>query len=241
MEEPSGILAAITALLAPDAALSGRRALVTSGPTHEPIDPVRFLANRSSGKQGHAIAEALAARGADTVLVTGPTGLPDPAGVTVRRVETALDMLAACKAALPVDVAVLAAAVGDWRIDGARQQKLKRSTDGPPTLDLVENPDILATIAAADERPELVVGFAAETDNVVDNAVAKRRVKGCDWIIANDVAPGSGTFGGDHNTVHVVTEDGVEAWPTLTKNEVARRLADRIASHLVDHSTREST
>jgi phosphopantothenoylcysteine decarboxylase/phosphopantothenate--cysteine ligase len=241
MEEPAGILAAITALLAPDAALRGRRALVTSGPTHEPIDPVRFLANRSSGKQGHAIAAALAARGADTVLVAGPTHLPDPAGVTVRRVETALEMLAACEAELPVDVAVLAAAVADWRVDGARQQKLKRSTGGPPRLDLVENPDILATIAAAEDRPALVVGFAAETDNVVDNAVAKRRAKGCDWIIANDVAPGSGTFGGDHNMVHVVTEDGVEEWPTLTKHEVARRLADRITSHLIGHSTGKST
>jgi len=236
MEEPEAILAAIASLLARSTSLAGRRALVTSGPTHEPIDPVRFLGNRSSGRQGHAIAAALAALGADTVLVSGPTALPDPPGVTVRRVETALEMLAACLAELPVDAAVCAAAVADWRVDSAQERKLKKTAGGTPALRLIENPDIVAAIAAADARPHLVVGFAAETEDVVGNAVAKRQAKGCDWMVANDVAPGSGVLGGDRNTVHLVTAAGVESWPTLTKGEVARRLAERIAASLAGPS-----
>jgi phosphopantothenoylcysteine decarboxylase/phosphopantothenate--cysteine ligase len=235
MEEPEAILAAIAALLARGTALAGRRALVTSGPTFEPIDPVRFLGNRSSGRQGHAIAAALAALGADTVLVSGPTALPDPPGVTVRRVETALEMLAACQAELPVDVAVCAAAVADWRVSSPLERKLKRTFGRAPELHLVENPDILAAIAGADARPALVVGFAAETEDVVANAAAKRQAKGCDWIVANDVAPGTGVFGGDRNTVHLATADGVEPWPTLSKVEVARRLAERIAAARTGH------
>lgn len=232
MEEPEAILAAILALVARGTALAGRRALVTSGPTFEPIDPVRFLGNRSSGRQGHAIAAALAALGAETVLVSGPTALADPPGVTVRRVETALEMLAACLAELPVDAAVCAAAVADWRVDASEERKLKKAGDRPPTLHLVENPDVVAAIAGAERRPLLVVGFAAETEDVVANAVAKRQAKGCDWVIANDVAPGSGVFGGDRNTVHLVTATGAEPWPTLSKVEVARRLAERIAAAL---------
>jgi len=232
MEEPEAILAAILALVAPGVALAGRRALVTSGPTFEPIDPVRFLGNRSSGRQGHAIAAALAALGADTVLVSGPTSLPDPPGVTVRRVSTALEMLAACLAELPVDAAVCAAAVADWRVDASLERKLKKAGGRPPTLHLVENPDILAAIAGAERRPLLVVGFAAETEDVVANAVTKRQAKGCDWVIANDVAPGSGVLGGDRNTVHLVTATGVEPWPTRSKVEVARRLAERISAAL---------
>jgi len=197
---------------------------------------VRFLGNRSSGRQGHAIAAALAALGADTVLVSGPTALPDPPGVTVRRVETALEMLAACLAELPVDAAVCAAAVADWRVDSTRERKLKKTAGGPPALRLVENPDIVAAIAAADARPLLVVGFAAETEDVVGNAAAKRQAKACDWMVANDVAPGSGVLGGDRNTVHLVTAAGVESWPTLTKGEVARRLAERIAASLAGPS-----
>jgi phosphopantothenoylcysteine decarboxylase/phosphopantothenate--cysteine ligase len=236
MEEPDAVLAAILTLTGRSRALAGRRALVTSGPTYEPIDPVRFLGNRSSGRQGHAIAAALAALGADTVLVSGPTSLPDPPGVTVRRVETALEKLAACLAELPVDAAVCTAAVADWRVDASPGRKLKKSAGRPPTLRLVENPDILATIAGAERRPLLVVGFAAETEDVVANAAAKRQAKGCDWVVANDVAPGSGVFGGDRNTVHLVTDAGVEAWPTLSKDEVARRLAERIAGFLADSS-----
>jgi len=232
MEEPEAILAAILALVGRGSALAGRRALVTSGPTYEPIDPVRFLGNRSSGRQGHAIAAALAALGADTVLVSGPTSLPDPPGVTVRRVDTALEMLAACRAELPVDAAVCAAAVADWRVDASGERKLKKTAGRAPELRLVENPDILAAIAGAEARPLLVVGFAAETEDVVANAAAKRQAKGCDWIVANDVSPGSGVLGGDRNTVHLVTAAGVESWPTMSKVEVARLLAERIAAAL---------
>jgi len=232
MEEPEAILAAVRALVAHGAALAGRRALVTSGPTFEPIDPVRFLGNRSSGRQGHAIAAALAELGADTVLVSGPTSLPDPPGVSVRRVETALEMLAACRAELPVDVAVCAAAVADWRVDAPLERKLKKTGRRTPELRLVENPDILAAIAGADARPLLVVGFAAETEDVAANAAAKRLANGCDWIVANDVTPGSAVLGGDRNTVQLVTGDGVEPWPSMSKAEVARRLAQRIAAAL---------
>jgi phosphopantothenoylcysteine decarboxylase/phosphopantothenate--cysteine ligase len=218
-------------MLADAGPLSGRRALVTSGPTREPIDPVRYLSNHSSGKQGHAIAAALATLGADTVLVAGPTQEPTPAGVKLVPVETAAQMLAACEAELPVDVAVMAAAVADWRVEIAAGRKLKKDGSGPPVLRLAENPDILATIAGrGNDRPQLVIGFAAETDDIVANAREKRRRKGCDWILANDVSPGTDTFGGDRNTIHLVDAQGVEDWPTMTKREVAERLGQRIAA-----------
>ena len=229
MAEPLEIVAAVEDFWSAGALLAGRRALVTSGPTHEPIDPVRYIANRSSGKQGHAIAAALARHGAATVLVSGPTSEPDPPGVRVVRVGTAREMLDACKAALPADVAVCAAAVADWRAEEAPQKIKKKGA--PPALRLVENPDILATLSAAGNlRPRLVVGFAAETENLVENARAKRAKKGCDWILANDVSAVAGTFGGDRNTIHLVTEAGVEDWPPLEKREVAERLAERIAA-----------
>jgi len=229
MAEPLEILAAIEAQFRDRSPLSGRKALVTSGPTHEALDPVRYLANRSSGKQGHAIAAALARRGAATTLVTGPSHEPDPAGVKVVRIESARDMLAACTAALPVDAVVCAAAVSDWRPADAAAQKMKKNGRSP-SLKLVENPDILATLSrAGNERPRLVVGFAAETENVVAHAREKRAKKGCDWILANDVSPPSGTFGGERNTIHLVSAEGVEDWPTLSKAEVAERLAERIA------------
>ena len=233
MAEPLEIVAAIEGMLAGEGRLAGRRALVTSGPTREPIDPVRYLSNHSSGKQGHAIAAALAALGAETVLVSGPTQEPAPAGVKVVPVETAAQMLAACEAALPVDVAVMAAAVADWRVEAVAAHKLKKDGGGPPLLRLAENPDILAHIAQrANDRPALVVGFAAETDDIVANARVKRARKRCDWILANDVSPGTGTFGGERNTIHLVDQNGVEDWPAMTKREVAARLADRIATAL---------
>ena len=247
MAEPLEIVAAIEGML-PDSPtlsspasggglgrgrLAGLRALVTSGPTREPIDPVRYISNHSSGKQGHAIAAALAGLGADTVLVTGPTQEPPPPAVQVVRVETADEMLAACEAALPVGVAVMAAAVADWRAESVAGHKLKKGGGDPPVLRLAENPDILATIARRTKnRPQLVIGFAAETDDIVANARTKRTRKGCDWILANDVSAGSGTFGGDRNTIHLVDAHGVEDWPVMTKIEVARRLAVRIADHL---------
>jgi len=233
MAEPLEIVAAIERLLTGDTQLAEKRVLVTSGPTREPIDPVRYISNHSSGKQGHAIAAALAALGADTVLVSGPTQEPSPAGVRVVPVETAAEMLAACEAALPVDVAVMAAAVADWRVETAGPHKIKKDGAGPPVLRLAENPDILATIAQrGNDRPRLVIGFAAETENVVANARAKRLRKRCDWILANDVSPGTDTFGGDRNTIHLVDVDGIEDWPVMTKREVAARLAERIARHL---------
>ncbi|MGE5270412.1 MAG: bifunctional phosphopantothenoylcysteine decarboxylase/phosphopantothenate--cysteine ligase CoaBC [Thiohalocapsa sp.] len=233
MAEPAEILAAVTRFFISDRRLAGRRALVTSGPTREPIDPVRYLSNHSSGKQGHAIAAALAELGAETVLVSGPTQEPTPPGVRLVAIETAQEMLEACERALPVDVAVMAAAVSDWRVAGAAAQKLKKDGTGAPSLRLVENPDILATIAhRGNDRPALVIGFAAETENVVANAMAKRIRKGCDWILANDVSPGTGTFGGDSNRVHLVDEGGVEDWPAMSKHEVAIRLAERIALKL---------
>jgi phosphopantothenoylcysteine decarboxylase/phosphopantothenate--cysteine ligase len=233
LAEPDDIAAAVSDFFQTSAPLSGRRALVTSGPTHEPIDPVRYIANRSSGRQGHAIAAALASHGAQTTLVSGPTHLPDPPGVTVVRVESARDMLAACEAALPADVAVCAAAVADWRVARAADEKLKKNGGGAPTLEMAENPDILATLsAAANTRPSLVVGFAAETEQVVEHARAKRERKGCDWILANDVSPGTGTFGGDDNTIHLVSADGVEDWPRMSKADVANRLATRVAETL---------
>ncbi|MFK8253410.1 bifunctional phosphopantothenoylcysteine decarboxylase/phosphopantothenate--cysteine ligase CoaBC [Ancylobacter terrae] len=222
--------------------LAGKRVLVTSGPTHEPIDPVRYIANRSSGKQGHAIAAAAAALGAEVILVSGPVSLPDPAGVSVHHVETARQMLAAVEAALPVDAAIFAAAVADWRTASESGQKMKKERGGgPAALALVENPDILATIAHRTAlRPRLVVGFAAETQDVVAHAQAKRARKGCDWILANDVSqdggqaagiPG-GVMGADSNIVHLVSAAGVEHWPLASKAEVARRLAERIAATL---------
>ncbi|MFN3615115.1 MAG: bifunctional phosphopantothenoylcysteine decarboxylase/phosphopantothenate--cysteine ligase CoaBC [Rubrimonas sp.] len=234
MAEPAAILAAALALLNPDRPLAGRRVLVTAGPTHEPIDPVRVIANRSSGKQGYAIAGALAALGAEVALISGPVNEPAPPGVTVARVETAEQMLAAVRAALPADAAVFAAAVADWRVGGASAVKIKKDATGrPPELRFAENPDILATVARMTEgRPRLVVGFAAETDNVLDNAIAKRARKGCDWIVANDVSPATGIMGGDQNAVTLITADGAEPWPRLTKAETARRLAARIADAL---------
>ena len=237
LAEPPAILAAIRGLLAPGrepagaGPLAGRHAIVTSGPTHEPIDPVRYIANRSSGRQGHAVAVALHALGARVTLVSGPVAVPDPAGVLVRHVETAADMLAACTAALPADIAVCAAAVADWRVDAASPGKLKKQPGGaPPDLRLVPNPDILATLAAAGPgRPRLVVGFAAETDDMLAHAQAKLARKGCDWIVANDVRPETGVMGGEANEVHLVTGAGVEHWPLLPKAEVAARLARRVA------------
>ena len=234
LAEPPAILAAIEALLDAPKPLAGRHALVTSGPTHEPIDPVRYIANRSSGRQGHGIAAALAALGARVTLVSGPVTVPDPPGVTVRRVESAAQMLDACQSALPADVAVFAAAVADWRVASASSGKIKKVAGAaPPALELVPNPDILATIAqAGPRRPTLVVGFAAETDDLMANAQAKRVRKNADWIVANDVSPATGIMGGAENAVHLITAAGVEDWPRLAKEEVARRLAQRIAAAL---------
>ena len=236
LAEPPAIMTAIEALLAPQTPLSGRHVLITSGPTHEPIDPVRYIANRSSGRQGHAIAAAVAALGARVTLVSGPVGVPDPRGVTVQRVESAQQMLEACQAALPADVAIFAAAVADWRVAGAAAGKIKKIPGAaPPALELVANPDILAAIAQpGPRRPRLVVGFAAETDDLMANAQAKRKRKNADWIVANDVSPATGIMGGEENVVHLITADGVEDWPRLAKQEVARRLAARIAAALHD-------
>ena len=233
MAEPAAIAAAAAAMLGVAGQLAGCRALVTSGPTWEAIDPVRYIANRSSGRQGHAIAHALAAAGARTTLVSGPTRLADPPGVRVVQVETAREMLEACRTALPVDVAVCAAAVADWRVAHPAGNKLKKDGAGSmPGLELVENPDILATLSqTGPRRPGLVIGFAAETEQVIDHAADKLRRKGCDWILANDVSASQGVFGGDDNTVHLVTADQVESWPRMAKAEVAARLARRIADH----------
>ncbi len=236
MAEVETILAAIEALLVGDGPrLEGVRVLVTSGPTREPLDPVRYLTNRSSGRQGHAIAAAFAAAGAEVVLVSGPVALADPPGVHTVHVETAEEMLAACLAALPVEVAVCAAAVADWRPARRLLAKLKKTPEGPPpTLELEENPDILATLARHPEaRPHLVVGFAAETEEVVAHARAKLARKGCDLILANDVGPRSGVLGGSRNRVHVIGRDGtLESWPELDKREVARRLVRLVAERL---------
>jgi phosphopantothenoylcysteine decarboxylase/phosphopantothenate--cysteine ligase len=237
MSEPAEILAAIEARLAGGEPLSGMKAIVTSGPTHEPIDPVRYIANRSSGKQGHAIAAALAEAGAAVTLISGPSREPDPPGARVVHVETAREMLAAATAALPADIAVCAAAVADWRVASAASEKLKKTSGGPPSLVLAENPDILMTLSASgSKRPRLVVGFAAETERVIEQAAAKRLKKGCDWIVANDVSPASGVFGGDANLVHVIDAAGVESWPRASKSEVAERLVRRIGDHLLQRS-----
>ena len=213
--------------------LSGRHVLVTSGPTHEPIDPVRYIANRSSGAQGTALAKALRDLGARVSFVTGPADFDVPTGVDVHRVQTAQEMLAAVQAILPVDAAVFAAAVADWRVEGAQDQKIKKQTSGAlPVLNFVENPDILATVSSHEHRPKLVIGFAAETNDVIANATAKRLRKGCDWIVANDVTPATGIMGGVNNTVTVIDANGPEGWSNMPKTEVARMLALRIAGAL---------
>ena len=229
LPEPSAIFAAIETKLAPAAGpLAGRHVLVTAGPTHEAIDPVRYISNRSSGRQGYAIAAAAAQAGARVTLVSGPVTLPTPPGVDRIDVGTAVEMAAAVDAVLPADVGIMVAAVADWRV-AAAAQKVKKG-DTLPTLKLVENPDILATLARSPQRPRLLIGFAAETEQVVEHAVAKRTRKGCDWLIANDVS--ADVFGSDGNTVHLVTPDGVEHWERLPKDEVARRLIARIAAAL---------
>jgi phosphopantothenoylcysteine decarboxylase/phosphopantothenate--cysteine ligase len=232
MAEPNEIADAAEALFLVNAALAGRRALVTSGPTEEAIDPVRYIANRSSGKQGHAIAAALARLGAEITLVSGPTREPDPPGVKVVHVRSAREMLAACEAALPVDVAVCAAAVADWRAEEA-PQKLKKKPGAAPSLVLVENPDILANLSKpGNARPKLVVGFAAETENLIANAAEKRIRKNCDWILANDVSEAAGVFGGENNTIQLIDGNGAESWGTLSKRDAGDKLARRIASAL---------
>jgi len=244
MAEPEAILAAIerffgekpaaTPRRARGTPLHGRKVLITSGPTQEPIDPVRYIANRSSGKQGHALARAAAALGADVTLVSGPVTLPDPEGVKVVRVDTAHEMLDATLAALPADIAICAAAVADWRVADEAPQKLKKQPDGSaPSLKLAANPDILATVAQSGaQRPRLVVGFAAETENLIENAKGKRVRKGADWIVANDVWPGTGAMGGDRTQVHLITAAGVEDWPPMSKDEMAARLLARAAEAL---------
>ena len=240
MAEPLEIASAAERLLRPPQPrpLAGKRVLITAGPTHEPIDPVRYIANRSSGKQGFAIAVAAQTAGAEVTLISGPVELRDPAGVTVKHVESARDMLLQVEGALPVDIAIFAAAVADWRVANEGEQKLKKTSAGMPPLQLVENPDILATISQLrDQRPPLVIGFAAETEHLIDNAKAKLARKGCDWIVANDVSPATGVMGGDRNTVHLLSRDGaatdadikIESWPVMTKEEVATALVARIA------------
>jgi phosphopantothenoylcysteine decarboxylase/phosphopantothenate--cysteine ligase len=245
MSEPLEIAARALEVVRPPHArpLAGKRILITAGPTHEPIDPVRYIANRSSGKQGFAIAAAAREAGADVTLVTGPVGLGDPAGVNVKRVESARDMLAEVETALPADVAIFAAAVADWRVANQGEQKIKKTASGFPQLDLVENPDILATIAhRTDGRPPLVIGFAAETEHLLDNARSKLARKGCDWIVANDVSPATGIMGGDRNTVHLISKDDdaadgvrIDSWPAMGKDEVATHLIEQIAATLQKH------
>jgi phosphopantothenoylcysteine decarboxylase / phosphopantothenate---cysteine ligase len=236
MAEPAAIVRAISAALAQSSGggpLAGKHVLVTSGPTHEPIDPVRYIANRSSGAQGTALAAALRDLGARVTFVTGPALVPPPSGVEVVRVETAQEMTAAVEAALPADAAVMAAAVADWRVANASAQKLKKDRSGKaPALEFAENPDILAAVSKGAKRPRLVVGFAAETTDVVAHATAKRARKGCDWILANDVSPATGIMGGAENAVTLISEVGAEAWPRMSKGEVARKLAARIAEAL---------
>lgn len=232
MAEVAEIVARVKSLLGAGP-LSGQRVLVTSGPTHEPIDPVRYIANRSSGAQGTAIACALAALGAEVIFVTGPATVPPPEGVTVVPVETAREMLVAVEAALPVAAAVFAAAVADWHVAEPSGRKLKKGRDGQPKLEFAENPDLLATVSAmTKDRPRLVVGFAAETDDVIANGTAKRARKGCDWILANDVSLGTGIMGGVENAVTLITAAGAESWPRMSKTAVAARLAERIAAAL---------
>ena len=234
MAEPEAIFAAIVAALG-SGPLKGKHVLVTSGPTHEPIDPVRYIANRSSGAQGSAIAAALRDLGAKVTFVTGPATVPPPGGVQVVRVETARQMLAAVEAALPADAAVMAAAVADWRVANQGVQKMKKDGSGrAPALEFAENPDILATVSKGAMRPRLVVGFAAETETVVEHATAKRARKGCDWIVANDVSPATGIMGGTENAVVLISDSGAEVWPRMGKDQVARQLAERIAVALAN-------
>src|SRR5262245_11176064 len=246
MAEPLEIVAAAERFLRPvePRPLAGKRVLITAGPTHEPIDPVRYIANRSSGKQGYAIAAAAQAAGADVTLISGPVELDDPKGVTVTRVESARDMLARVETALPVDIAIFAAAVADWRVANEGDQKLKKTEAAMPPLQLVENPDILATISKlTDRRPPLVIGFAAETEHLIDNAKAKLKRKGCDWIVANDVSPATGVMGGDRNTVHLLTRNGddiaVDSWPVMTKEQVALELVSQIAKQIAKDVAKE--
>lgn len=231
MAEPDEIMAAITARLT-DGPLKGRHIIVTSGPTHEAIDPVRYIANRSSGAQGAAIAAALRDLGATVTFVTGPASVPPPSGVHVTRVQTAQQMLGAVMAALPADGAVMAAAVADWHVSNASDQKIKKTASGLPVLEFAENPDILAEVSKSANRPELVVGFAAETQNVAEYAAQKLLRKGCDWIVANDVSPQTGIMGGSENAVTLITDAGAEEWPRMGKDQVAARLAARIAQAL---------
>jgi phosphopantothenoylcysteine decarboxylase/phosphopantothenate--cysteine ligase len=235
LSEPMDIVAGVEAFFADSAApkpLAGRHVLVTSGPTIEPIDPVRFITNRSSGKQGHAVAAAAARAGARVTLISGPVAIADPQGVEVVRVETARQMLDAVFAALPADAAVMAAAVSDWRPAEVASQKIKKAAGDPSPLAFVENPDILATLGHNDRRPKVVIGFAAETTDVEANAARKLKTKGADCIVANDVSPDSGVFGGDRNSVRVISAAGVDVWPTLSKDEVAERLVALIADRL---------
>jgi len=243
MSEAIEIAAATERLLRPPVPrpLAGKRVLITAGPTHEPIDPVRYIANRSSGKQGFAIAAAAQAAGAEVILVSGPVDLGDPQGVTVKHVESARQMLEQVQAALPADIAIFAAAVADWRVANQGEQKLKKTSAGMPPLQLVENPDILATISKlTDKRPPLVIGFAAETEHLIDNAKSKLARKGCDWIVANDVSPATGVMGGDRNTVHLISrrdgEIAVDSWPAMTKEQVAIELVAHVARSVTDKS-----
>ncbi|SIQ71932.1 phosphopantothenoylcysteine decarboxylase / phosphopantothenate--cysteine ligase [Rhizobium sp. RU20A] len=235
MVEPMEIVTALEALFSDteEKPLAGRRAIVTSGPTHEPIDPVRYIANRSSGRQGHAIAAALAQLGADVTLVSGPVSIPDPAGVQTIHVERAEEMLSAVLSALPADIAVMVAAVADWRVASSSDEKIKKAPgEGPPTLSLAENPDILSTIGHHEKRPRIVVGFAAETQTLIENATRKLERKGADFIVANDVSPETGIMGGMRNEVRLVSRAGVEDWPDMDKDAVANKLARRIAEML---------
>lgn len=234
MAEPNEILTAIVDMLTPKAQpLAGRKVVITAGPTREPIDPVRFISNHSSGKQGYAIARAAVALGAETVLVSGPVSLPVPPGVQVMPVETAQEMLDICQGEMPADIAIFTAAVADWRVAAQAPEKLKKTGGSPPSLSLTENPDILATISRSAKRPAIVVGFAAETEHVTEHAAQKLKKKGCDLIVANDVSSESGVFGSDSNTVHLVSASGVEDWPQMSKDDVARRLMERLAQMLV--------
>lgn len=247
MSEPTEIAEAAVRMVRPQRPrpLAGKRILITAGPTHEPIDPVRYIANRSSGKQGFAIAAAAQAAGADVTLITGPVDLADPAGVNVKRVESARDMLQQVETTLPADVAIFAAAVADWRVANEGSQKLKKTQGGMPQLELVENPDILATVShLTQRRPPLVIGFAAETEHLLDNARSKLARKGCDWIVANDVSPATGVMGGDRNTIHLISKDDssddgfhVESWPVMTKDDVAAALVDRIVTAVKDQTS----
>jgi phosphopantothenoylcysteine decarboxylase/phosphopantothenate--cysteine ligase len=234
MAEPNEILAAIIDMLKPRAQpLAGKKVVITAGPTREPIDPVRFISNHSSGKQGYAIARAAVELGAETVLVSGPVSLPIPPGVQMMPVETAQEMLEICEGEMPADIAIFTAAVADWRVATESPEKLKKTGSGPPNLTLTENPDILATISHGAKRPRIVVGFAAETQQVTEHAAQKLKKKGCDLIVANDVSRESGVFGGDRNTVHLVSATGVEDWPSMSKDEVAQKLMERLAQMLV--------